>query len=53
MAEGGEFGIDDPSLDHALDHDDDVAMTMTNKRSTEPNLFSQVWRPLPTTAAKK
>ena len=23
MAEGGEFGCDDPKLDHDLDHDDD------------------------------
>ena len=23
MAEGGEFGYDDPNLDHDLDHDDD------------------------------
>ena len=23
MAEGGEFGYDDPDLDHNIDHDDD------------------------------
>ena len=23
MAEGGDFGYDDPGLDHSIDHDDD------------------------------
>ena len=33
MAEGGDFGYDDPSLDHAIDHDDDedTQPLLTNK----------------------
>ena len=43
MAEGGDFGYDDPALDDGLDHDDDE----------QGVALSRARRPLPTMAVKQ